>query len=312
VDSRSLARIVSLFSQLDEGEYQYITYWAKTHAPNLLRVVKYFYDRLQRRRSAVASGLPMQSDQGRWASLEERVFLANQAAAPDQMVASLLDPDPTVFNVVLENPALTPREILATIPRLDQIRLEKLAFHHAWRDNAAIQEALLHNPHLTEPTALALLESLQSPRALLDLLRDARIPHMELKRRAQDALRTAYLGMDVQGRILALRSTGGELFRHLPEVLKDEETLRLLVADRQLDPSILLRLTRNKQTPRSVLEIVASHPTLMAHPPIMSELLLNPKTPRESAIRVWGLLSETEQQELLRSPHLPAPLRHLA
>ncbi len=50
----------------------------------------------------------------------------------------------------------------------------------------------------------------------------------------------------------------------------------------------------------------------MAHPAIMQELLLNPKTPREAAIRIWGLLSESEQQQLLRSPHLPTPLRHLS
>jgi len=47
----------------------------------------------------------------------------------------------------------------------------------------------------------------------------------------------------------------------------------------------------------------------MAHSAIMQELLLNPKTPREAASRIWGLLSETEQQYLLRSPHLPGALR---
>lgn len=312
-DPRSLRRIVSLFTQLDEGEFQFITYWAKHHAPQLLRVVKFFYDRLQRRRSSLASGLPSQPDQGRWASLEERVFTANQATAPDQLVASLLDPDPTVFAIVLENPGLMPREILSAIPRLDTARLQKLAAHRSWGENGAIREALLHNPQIPEVTALRLLEGLSSPRVLLDLLRNARIPHMELKRRAQETLRVSYLAMDVQGRILALRSTGGELIRYLPlEVLKDEKTLRQLVSDRQLDPSLLLRLTRNKQTPRSVLELISTHPTLMAHPPIMSELLLNPKTPREAAARVWGLLSESEQEELLASPHLPAPLRHLA
>jgi hypothetical protein len=49
----------------------------------------------------------------------------------------------------------------------------------------------------------------------------------------------------------------------------------------------------------------------MAHPAVMSELLLNPKTPRQASSRIWGLLSESEQQHLLRSPHLPAPLRLL-
>lgn len=311
-DPHSLRRIVSLFTQLEEGEYQFITYWAKHHAPHLLRVVKFFYDRLQRRRSSLASGLPSQPDQGRWASLEERVFTANQATAPDQLVASLLDPDPTVFTVVLENPGLTPREILSAIPRLDSGRLQRLASHRSWGENGAIREALLHNPQIPEAIALKLLEGITSPRELLDLLRNARIPHMELKRRAQETLRASYLAMDIQGRILALRSTGGELIRYLPlEVLKDEATLQQLVSDRQLDPSLLLRLTRNKQTPRSVLDLISTHPTLMAHPPIMSELLLNPKTPREAAIRVWSLLSESEQEELLRSPHLPAPLRHL-
>jgi len=310
--ARALNCIASLFTQLDETEYQFVTFWAKRSAPNLLRVIKIFYDRLQRKRTTQVSGLGSQPE-GRWASLEERVFMANQSTQPDQMMAALRDPDPMVFTVVLENPGLTPRELLSAIPAMDQFRVEKLASHSTWSDNPAILEALLHNVHLTQPTAMKLLAALTTPRALLDLLRDPRIPYLEVKQQALDSLRSLYLTMSVQQRIIALRASGGELIRHLPQdVLKDEETLRQMVADRQLDPSILLRLARNKQTPRSILEAIAAHPTLMAHPPIMSELLLNPKTPRESATRVWGLLSESEQLQLLRSPHLPATLRHLA
>jgi hypothetical protein len=309
---RALHGIASLFTQLDDSEYQFITFWAKRSAPNLLRVIKIFYDRLQRKRATQVSGLGTQPE-GRWASLEERVFMANQSTQPDQMLAALRDPDPMVFTVVLENPGLTPRELLSAIPSLDQFRVEKLANHGTWSENPAIQEALLHNTHLSETTALRLLPYLTTPRALLDLLRDPRIPHVEVKQQALESLRTIYLTMTVQQRIIALRASGGELIRHLPQdVLKDEETLRQMVMDRQLDPSILLRLARNKQTPRPILEAIAAHPTLMAHPPIMSELLLNPKTPRDSATRVWGLLSESEQLQLLRSPHLPATLRHLA
>ncbi len=309
----SLRRIASLFTQLDESEFQYITYWAKRDNPNLLRVIKYFYDRLQRKRTSLASGMPNHPGEGRWASLEERVFLANQASQPDQFIASLNDPDPQVFTVVLENPALTPRELLAAIPAMERSRAERLAHHHEWGAHPSVQEALLHNPNLPEITALRLLEGLSAPRALLDLLRDPRVSHMELKRQALDKLRSLYLAMDTQHRIVTLRATGGELIRHLPqEVLQDVATLQAMVADRQLDPSILLRLARNKQTHRTVLEQIAGHPILMAHPAIMQELLLNPKTPRESAIRIWGLLSESEQQQLLRSPHHPAPPRHPA
>lgn len=310
--SKALHGIASLFTQLDETEYQFITFWAKRSAPNLLRVIKIFYDRLQRKRTTQVSGLGSQPE-GRWASLEERVFMANQSTQPDQMMAALRDPDPMVFTVVLENPGLTPRELLSAIPALDQFRVEKLAAHSAWGENPAVQEALLHNAHLTQASALRLLRFLTTPRALLDLLRDPRIPHLEVKQQAMESLRSLYLAMGIQQRIIALRASGGELIRHLPQdVLKDEETLRQMVTDRQLDPSIMLRLARNKQTPRAILEAIATHPTLMAHPPIMSELLLNPKTPRESATRVWGLLSESEQLQLLRSPHLPATLRHLA
>ena len=149
-------------------------------------------------------------------------------------------------------------------------------------------------------------------KAAIEILRDPRVLHLEVKRRALDNLRGLYLAMDVPDRITTLRNSGGELMRHLPqEVLQDEETLRRMVADRQLDPGILLRLARNKLTPRAVLEQIAGHPVLMAHAAIMSELLLNPKTPREASRRIWGLLSEAEQQQLLRSPHLPAALRTL-
>ena len=309
----NLRRIAALFTQLDETEFQFVTFWAKKERPQLLRVIKYFYDRLQRKRASMASGLADHPAEGRWASLEERVFLANQAAQPDQFIASLNDPDPQVFMAILENAALTPRELMAAIPSMDRYRAEKLASHPVWGEHPSIQEALLHNPHLEEATALGLLANLGTPRAFIDLLRDARIPHLELKRQALEKLRAIYLALDIPHRVVALRSTGGELIRHLPqEVLQDLDTLQKLVSDRQLDPSLLLRLARNKQTHRSVLEQIGAHPILMAHPAIMQELLLNPKTPRESAIRIWGLLSDTEQELLLRSPHLPATLRNAA
>ena len=309
-----LHKAVSLFTQMEEAEYQYMTYWAKRKAPNMLRVIKIFFDRLQRRRANQASGLSPNQAEGRWVSLEERVFMANQATQPDQLIAALRDAEPQVFMVALENPGLTPRELIAVIPHLDGARAERLAANRTWRHDPAVREALLHNVHLGEESALGLLRSLAAPpRLLLDLLRDQRIPHLSLKREAMEMLRKAYEAMATPQRIVALRASGGEMIRHLPgEILKDEPTLRALVTDRQLDPTILLRLARNKLTPRSILDLIAGHPVLMAHPAVMTELLLNPKTPREAATRIWGLLSDSEQQQLLRSPHLPTALRYLA
>ncbi|HJW73597.1 MAG TPA: hypothetical protein VJ486_12270 [Geothrix sp.] len=310
---KALRRMVSLFTQLDESEYQFVTYWAKRQRPQLLRVVKYFYDRLQRQHSGLSSALPERGEEGRWASLEERVFLATQATQEEQLSQVLKDPDPQVFRLALENPALTSRLLAATVPNLEAARAEIIAAHQDWAAEPLVVEALVHHAHLSESSALRLLPSLQGLKPMVEILRDARLPHLEVKRKALESLRALYQAMDVTDRITALRSSGGELMRHLPqEVLQDEETLRLMVSDRQLDPSILLRLARNKLTPRAVLEQIAGHPVLMAHAAIMSELLLNPKTPREAAARIWGLLSETEQHQLLRSPHLPAVLRSLA
>ncbi|MDP1830855.1 MAG: hypothetical protein Q8K67_02265 [Geothrix sp.] len=311
-DRASLRRIVSLFTQLDESEYQFITYWAKRQSPQLLRVVKYFYDRLLRQRSGLSSALPERGEEGRWATLEERVFLATQATQEDLISQVLKDPDPQVFQLALENPALSARLLASTMPAFGQDRVETLAAHPSWPRDPLVAEALVHHPQLSEGSALRLLEQLPGMKHAIEILRDPRLPHLEVKRRALDSLRTLYLGMDVPDRITALRTSGGEIMRHLPqEVLQDEETLRRMVGDRQLDPGILLRLARNKLTPRAVLEQIASHPVLMAHAAIMSELLLNPKTPREASMRIWGLLSEAEQQQLLRSPHLPTTLRTL-
>jgi hypothetical protein len=308
----ALRRIVSLFTQLEEGEYQFVTYWAKRQSPHLLRVVKYFYDRLQRRQSGLASALPERGEEGRWATLEERVFLATQATQEEQISQVLRDPDPQVFRLALENPALTPRLLASSLPGFDRERAELLAAHPAWSADPLVAEALVHHPHLPEATALRLLAGLPGLKPALEVLRDPRLLHLEVKRRALESLRALYLSLDVPDRIAALRASGGELLRHIPqEVLQDEETLRRMVSDRQLDPGILLRLARNKLTPRAVLEQVAAHPVLMAHAAIMSELLLNPKTPREASVRIWGLLSEAEQHQLLRSPHLPAALRSL-
>ncbi len=304
-----LRRTVSLFAQLEEGEFQFITYWAKRQAPQLLRVVKVFYDRLQRRKT----GMQGRAEEGRWASLEERVFLASQGTQEDQLAQVLRDPDPQVFELALENPALTPRILAAVLPALDGPRAERVACHRTWCGEPLVAEGLVHHPQLEEGTALRLLDALPGVKPLVDLLRDPRVPHLDLKRQALGRLRGLYLGMDGSRRLATLRASGGELMRHLPQdVLQDEETLQLLVSDRQLDPGLLLRLARNKLTPRGVLARIATHPVLMAHPSIMSELLLNPKTPREAAVRIWGLLSEAEQGQMLRSPHLPAVLKHLA
>ncbi len=311
-DRPSLRRIVSLFTQLDESEYQFITFWVKRQAPQLLRVVKYFYDRLQRQRSGLASTLPERGEEGRWATMEERVFLATQATQEEQLVQVLKDPDLQVFKLALENPALSPRLLVSTISALDATRVEVLATHSSWAEDLRVVEALVHHHLLSEPSALRLLDRFSGMKPFIEILRDARILHLEVKRRALESLRKLYQGMGIPERIIALRASGGELMRHLPqEVLQDEETLRQMVADRQLDPGILLRLARNKLTPRSVLEQIAGHPVLMAHAAIMSELLLNPKTPRNASMRIWSLLSEAEQQQLLRSPHLPASLRSI-
>jgi len=312
-DTAALRRIVSLFTQLDESEYQFVTFWAKRQAPQLLRVVKYFYDRLLRQSSGLASALPERGEEGRWATMEERVFLATQATQEDQISQVLRDPNLQVFRLALENPALSPRLLVSSLSALDHERVETLAAHGAWSEDPMVAEALVHHPLISEASALRLLDRLPGMKPAIEILRDARILHLEVKRRTLDHLRRLYLDMDIPERITALRTSGGELVRHLPqEVLQDEETLRRMVADRQLDPGILLRLARNKLTPRAVLEQIAAHPVLMAHAAIMSELLLNPKTPREAAMRIWGLLSEAEQQQLLRSPHLPAVLRSMA
>ncbi|HXC16945.1 MAG TPA: hypothetical protein VNV60_05835 [Holophagaceae bacterium] len=311
-EAGGLRRIASLFAQLEESEFQYVTYWCKRQAPQLLRVVKYYYDRLQRRQSSLQGALPQRASEGRWASLEERVFAAAQATAGDQIVQALLDPDPQVLRLALENPALTPKILMSTVPSLTKEAAETVAAHRAWGEEPAVLESLLLNGQVGEATALRALERVTAFRPLLELLRNPRMPHLEVKRRAQLALKTLYNGMDEDARVQALRASGGEVWRHLPELLQDEDSLRRLISDRQLDPSLLLRLARNKLTPRAVLELIAGHPVLMAQSAVMSELLLNPKTPREAAARVWGLLSESEQQALLRSPHLPATLRALS
>ena len=217
-----------------------------------------------------------------------------------------------MLDAALGNPGLKALELVAVIPGLDGPRAERVASHPAWKAVPMVCEALVHNVHLSLQTAQGLLRTLKLPRMLLDILRDQRLPHPEVKEMALDLLRAAYREMAVPQRILALRASGGELLRHLTrEILEDGATLDRLVADRQVDPGILLRLARNRQTPREILETIASHPVLMAHPAVMSELLLNPKTPRQASSRIWGLLSDSEQHHLLRSPHLPAQLRYL-
>ena len=311
-DPATLRRIISLFRQLDEDEYHFITHWVRRHAPHLLRVVKHFYDRLPRRPEPAALPPEEGSEAVRWSSLEARVALAARSTQEERITQILRDPAPGAFHIALENPALSPGLLAAALPTLGAERVEALAAHATWPLDPLVAEALAHHPALSEASALALLDRLPGLKPFVEILRDPRIPHLEVRRRALDHLRRRYLALRIADRITALRASGGELLRHLPqEVLQDGETLLALVADPQLDPGILLRLARNKLTPQAVLKEIARHPARSRHSPISAELLLNPTTPRETAARLWGRLPGAERRELLRSPHLPATLRTL-
>lgn len=308
-DPGALRRIISLFTQLDEDEYHFITHWVRRHAPHLLRVVKHFYDRLPRRESEPATNLPQA---GRWSPLEARVAQAARSTQEERIGQILRDPTPGAFHIALENPALSPGLLAAALPTLEADRVEALAAHATWPRDPLVAEALTHHPALSEASALRLVDRLPGLKPFVEILRDPGIPHLEVRRRALEHLRRRYLALRTPDRITALQASGGELLRHLPqEVLQDSETLLALVADPLLDPGILLRLARNKLTPQLVLKEIARHPARPHHPPISAELLLNPKTPRETATRLWERLPGAERRQLLRSPHLPATLRTL-
>lgn len=132
LDGTALHRVVSLFHQLDESEFQYLTWWAKCRAPAMLRVVKIFFDRLQRRCANHASGLGGEGGEGRWVTLKERVHMASRATQPDQFMAALKDGDAGVFQAALGNPGLTANVVVAVIPSLDGARAEQVAGHRAW------------------------------------------------------------------------------------------------------------------------------------------------------------------------------------
>ena len=311
-DPGTLQRIVCLFTQLDEDEYHFITHWVRRHAPHLLRVVKHFYDRLPRREAEPTTDPPERAEGGRWSSLEARVAQAARSTQEERIGQILRDPTPGAFRVALENPALSPGLLAAALPTLDADRVEALATHGIWPLDPLVAEALTHHPALSEASALRLVDRLPGLKPFVEILRDPGIPHLEVRRRALDHLRRRYLALRIPDRITALQASGGELLRHLPqEVLQDSETLLALVADPLLDPGILLRLARNKLTPQPVLREIARHPARTHHPPISAELLLNPKTPRETATRLWERLPGAERRQLLRSPHLPAILRTL-
>ena len=311
-DPGTLRRIVSLFTQLDEDEYHFITHWVRRHASPLLRVVKHFYDHLPRREPEPATGLPDSADAGRWSSLEARVAQAARSTQEERIGQILRDPAPGAFRIALENPALSPGLLAAALPALGADRIEALAAHGTWPLDPLVAEALTHHPALSEASALALLDRLPGLKPFVEILRDPGIPHLEVRRRALELLRRRYLALRLPDRITALQASGGELLRHLPqEVLQDGETLLALVADPLLDPGILLRLARNKLTPQPVLKEIARHPARARHPPLSAELLLHPKTPRDTAARLWGRLPGSERRQLLRSPHRPATRRPL-
>jgi len=109
-------------------------------------------------------------------SLGERVSLARQGAGR-VLSALLLDKDPTVVRVALDNPRLT-EDLLVRALSFETMKpeaVELVAAHPRWSNSYVVRTALLRQPQTSLARVLVLAEQVLL-KDLLELLEDPRMP----------------------------------------------------------------------------------------------------------------------------------------
>lgn len=136
--------------------------------------------------SAAGAARPL-TPRGRPLTLGERKTLA-RSHDREALLALLRDPHPAVIDILLGNPHLTERDVLAIASRRPSLpeALELVAASDRWIARYSIKRALALNPYTPLPCATRLVTSLRE-RDLRDIASDAQL-HAGLREQARALL----------------------------------------------------------------------------------------------------------------------------
>lgn len=241
---------------------------------------------------------------------DQKAALAAVTNRTDQLAVLIVEKESKIFEAVLDNPNLPEALVGSSVAAMNARQIELLLKRKRWAHKGAIRTAVIFNPNTHPTDAIAILDTVDSPKALMEVMRSPRVLSPQVKQRAKDRLVSRWWAMGTGDRVALIRETGGGLFQDLAEqIFRDDTTLAELIRDRSLEESVVLQLARSAMTPRSVLGSVASNSAWVASETILLELVRNPKTPREAVDRLVPRLRPSDRKALKSDPSIPAALR---
>lgn len=245
--------------------------------------------------------------------LDRRLTFAQ--ASPDPAVLGLLvfDTNEDVLIALLDNPALGDRQA-ATIARRATARVAEAIYRHRRIFmRPLVREALLECPSAPSSALLEVVNSISDLIQLLKLIKSPKIKFMEVKAKARSRLAMMFKSLGMSEKISAIRRAGSSLLKELwTDFFRDEALVAQCVAEKSLDPSIILEIARSKIAPRRALELIAANASYVANYQICLELVMNPKTPRQVVTKLLPKLNANDRKMIKNNPALPEAIRRFA
>lgn len=243
---------------------------------------------------------------------EARCYEAATTTDTIQMAILMTDPSDEVFHALLNNPALPEDLVVGYARSISAERAETMFHHQNWSHCTRFRDVLLDNPQTPHSVSLEILSTTTNFQILVKVLKNPKITSIEVKQTAHHRLVELYQTIDSAERITWITKTKGEILQELgEEAFHDESTIATLLRESSLNEETVLRVVRAKAVPRSALAEIGNHPAWSNHAQIRLELMMNPKTPRETMARLLPLLSPADRARIKTNRSLPDYIRSM-
>ncbi len=214
---------------------------------------------------------------------------------------------------LVENAALPP-DVAASLARRSGMRVAA-AMHRNRRlfMNPIVRRALLDSPNAPPAAQMAIVDGLDEPAALLQVVGSSRVRHLEVKAKARSRLRVLFRAMTTGEKLAAVRRSGRLLLRQLwTDFFRDEVLVLRCLEEKQLDEGTVLEIARSQVAPRKALEKIGTTTAWTSQYGVVLALVENPKTPRQVAQRLIGKLTPADRQRVKRNLSVAESVRRLA
>ena len=148
---------------------------------------------------------------------------------------------------------------------------------------------------------------------LMQLIKNPKVKYLEVKAKARHRLTTIFRALGPNEKMAALRRAGRGIIKELwTDFFRDEALVLRCVQQKQVDSGTVLEIARSKIAPRKALEAIGNSPQYTASYEVLLQLVLNPKTPRQTVTKLIRRLKPADRRMVKQNPSLPESIRRLA